>query len=184
MAVGARQPLSSSVVSLALMLTVALAAPLLGADRRTRFPVIASTATIASLTPRIEGPVAPSIRVKLTVAYSIAAGRLRTHPECAEMFSKLGGYGLTSLKVTVWRFASTAEEQAACGRGSAVAAFTRVGGARPVMCRAFVDLGLQDAAVVVLHEALHFAGLGQSHSGPILPDSQSINATVRLVCGL
>ena len=166
------------------MLVVALAAPLLGADRRTRLPVIASSATIANPAPRLGGFVDPTVRFSLASSFRIASTRVRSHPACGLLFSEMGSDGFERLAATAYRLAASHADARVCRSGRDVVAFTRVGSTETVLCPAFGRLRPDDAAVVLLHEALHATGMSESPADPSALDSEGINQSVRLACGL
>ena len=69
-----------------------------------------------------------------------------------------------------------------CSEG--VAAYTSVGSPRTVLCPAFASLSTSGAARILIHEALHFAGLGEKPADPKAPESYEINQIVTASCGL
>ena len=71
-----------------------------------------------------------------------------------------------------------------CSRGLGAAAFTLVGSPRTVVCPGFDRLAIEEAAVIVLHEALHSAGLGERPLDPDAPNGGEINRLIRVACGL
>jgi hypothetical protein len=138
----------------------------------------------SEIRPRILGGFDVRTRVRLTVALRLADERLRNLPACSSLFDDLGADGLTRLRATRYQSVADVGGERVCGRGLGAAAFTTVGNLRTVICPGFDRLGSDEAAVIVLHEALHSAGLGE---WPLDPDGQNggeINRMVRLACGL
>lgn len=134
--------------------------------------------------PLILGGFAARTRSKLAVAFQMAAGRLHDLPVCAALFTELGANGLTQLAATRYKPVADTGGERVCGRGPSAAAFTLVGSPRTIVCPAFDRLSVEHAAVVLLHEALHSAGLGEWPADPQAPDSGAISRMVRTACEL
>lgn len=134
--------------------------------------------------PQIIGPCNPRSQVKLAAALRLAAQRVLDVPACAALFSVQGADGLERLRIVHYRSAVHADGLGVCRRGRGAAAFTLVGSPVTTLCPAFEQLTVESAAVVVLHEALHYAGLTEWPLDPDAQDSRSINQMVRVACGL
>lgn len=118
------------------------------------------------------------------MAFRLAAERLGDSPRCAAMFSRLGADGLARLRENRYLPAAGTGVERVCSRGVGAAAFTTVGNSRTVICPGFGRLDPKQAAVIVLHEALHSAGLPESPQTPGAMTSAEINDWVADRCGL
>jgi len=96
------------------------------------------------------------------------------------MFFELGADGIEILGNTTFYVANTWSEVKICDRA---VAFTKVGGRRTWLCRNFASLWDLDAAAVILHEALHQAGLGEWPLDRRGRKSRDITTDVRRRCG-
>jgi hypothetical protein len=134
--------------------------------------------------PLIQGGFDARIRGKLNVAFRLAAQRLRELPECSQLFAELSTDGLARLRATRYQSVADTGGDRVCGRGLDAAAFTMVNSPRTIICPAFDRLTVEDAAVIVLHEALHSAGQTEWPLDPNAPNSGQINRMVRAACGL
>lgn len=95
---------------------------------------------------------------KLAAALEIATGSLAHDPGCRRLFEELGQDGEKLLESARYRHANVLQEARVCSRADA---FAVVGGRVTVLCRSFARLSDLDAATVILHEALHHAGLSE-----------------------
>ncbi|MFH1177727.1 MAG: hypothetical protein V1750_10000 [Acidobacteriota bacterium] len=68
-----------------------------------------------------------------------------------------------------------------CNAGAA--AFTSLGGSRTRLCQAFGDLEAPTAAGLLIHEALHQAGLPERPACPTGPTAREVNLLVANNCG-
>jgi hypothetical protein len=121
-------------------------------------------------------------RRKLSHGYALAAGRVRNQPSCRSLFSKLGADGLDLLEETLYLPASKRSERRICNHASRT--FTRVGSDVTMLCGNFEDLPDRVAAVLLIHEALHFAGLDDEKHDPDGLSSKEINTMIEHACGL
>jgi hypothetical protein len=96
---------------------------------------------------------------KLEAAFEIATFSLDRVERCRDLFGQLGADGLELLGTARYRIASASEEAMICGRATA---FTSIGLPIVTLCRNFSRHSDPDAAAIILHEALHQAGLGES----------------------
>ena len=119
---------------------------------------------------------------RLGEAFDLALGHLGLHPECQELFEHLELDATDSLGRSLYVPASVRHEQILCRQG--VSAFTVVGGRVTFLCRSFGRLAAPRAAMTLIHEALHHAGLSESPRDPEAPASAEINETVASSCRL
>jgi hypothetical protein len=154
-------------------------------DDRVRDSVVtASAPELDAIEPRIQGYLDGHLRDELKVAFRIADHRLRDFPRCSQLFDDLGADGGARLRATRYQSAVEVGGERICRRGAGVAAFTAVGNPRTIICPGFGRLDVKKAAVIVLHEALHFAGLPESPPTPGAMNSSEINDRIADRCGL
>jgi hypothetical protein len=136
------------------------------------------------LATRVVGPMEPAVRWKLERGEHLAHRRLLRRPACRRLFAALGAEPLQVLAGIHYLPAHDPASRATCRRHGAFA-FTSVGSGRTVLCSAsFGQLMPRGAARVVLHEALHFAGMPESPAFPDAPSSIEIDHLVQKACGL
>ncbi|HVN76696.1 MAG TPA: hypothetical protein VMT19_10300 [Thermoanaerobaculaceae bacterium] len=155
----------------------------------------AALAAIAALPPadaharRAAEPVRPLLGDRLPGAempnvvfgFRLAVSRVRNDASCDALFARLGTDGVRALARSVY----LARSKAAPNRCAPdIAAFTWVGDRRVVLCPAFAALPLDGAAAILIHEALHSAGLGERPADPRGLRSADINREVVAACGL
>jgi hypothetical protein len=134
--------------------------------------------------PKIVGAVDTASRFRIESAYQLALQRFHDEPACRDLFAQLGHRGSRALSQTVYRLASSEDELRVC-RQRRAAAFTQVGGRTTWICpQSFLRLNRQRAAMYLIHEALHHAGLGEAPADPAAPTSGEINVLVRRHCRL
>jgi hypothetical protein len=157
---------------------------------------VASVAAIGSLEleapvdPWIHHKMAPDIRAKLEAGFDIAVERVRDVAACGDLFTHLGADGLDMLKSGLYfQVASYRHEIVVCGRDPAsnssiasVLAYTKVGGTPTWICRNFARVSDETAAVTVIHEALHHAGLNEKPHDRMAMSSVEITEMVRSAC--
>lgn len=120
------------------------------------------------------------VLAKLLRAYSVALRKLERHSQCREMFSELGADGPSTLEASKFAGVATQVDENLCGRS--VSAFTSVGSPVISICDNFVRLSLERGALLLIHEALHSAGLRESPGYPDAMTSLEINAMVARSC--
>ena len=115
---------------------------------------------------------------------ALAVERLRELPACRQLFAALGTDGLDRLAASFYTAPiSTAELRAR--RRRKASAMISVGYPRTIICSpAFGRLTRRQAAVTVLHEALHHAGLFEYPQKPGAPRSAEIDRQVKVGCDL
>ncbi len=134
--------------------------------------------------PAIAGGASAGLRWRLGVAHGLALDRLRRLPACRALFSELGSDGVEVVGGTVYHVATTDRELRTCSERSA-AAFTTVGGGQVWLCPTrFTGMLRFEAAALILHEALHDAGMTEAPSTPDAPTSRQIATRVATACGL
>ncbi len=138
------------------------------------------TASLRSIRPKVTGLLPASLWSRLGPAYEVALESLQSKPACATLFTERGVVGFELLlKVS---FAPAAEgDRATCTRS--VGAVTEVGGRQIRLCPSFETLSPFSAALVLIHEALHDAGMGENPPDTGSLTSGEINQLVRARCG-
>ena len=151
-------------------------------------PTIAASAPPASEAkapapplPWVSRTVAPPLHSKLEAAFRLAARQLRTEPTCRELFSELGTDGVEVLSATLYYPASLEMERRVCPHANA---YTVVGGAPTWVCRRTLLLSDRRVARILVHEALHHAGIDEQQHDPSAPSSADLNDLVEAACGL
>jgi hypothetical protein len=119
---------------------------------------------------------------RLDEGIPVAQKRLRDFASCRALFSRLGADGAATLSAAAYHAASAEQERRYCGRG--VEALATVGGSAVALCRGFAHLSGQDAAIILIHEALHLAGQPEAPATSGAPDSRQLTEAVIASCQL
>jgi hypothetical protein len=106
--------------------------------------------------PRVQGSLPAEVRSKLSSAFGVAVRTVIARDECRQLFGALGVRGEYALARAVYFSAGT---DGRCREG--VPAWAHVGHPLTAVCDGFGRLEVNEAAVQVLHEALHTAGLDE-----------------------
>ena len=122
------------------------------------------------------------VQGRLSEGIPVALERLRDHRSCRALFERLGADGATKLRGTSYYPASAQQESRYCRRSAY--AFTEVGGSAVVMCRRFGRLSAGEAAIILIHEALHGAGRTEYPSDPGAANAAAITEMVMKGCQL
>jgi hypothetical protein len=112
-------------------------------------------------------------------AYRSAQRRIRSIESCRDLFAALGADGVELLGATSYHLADADWEKEAC---TSAEAFTTIGGTEVTLCNSFGWLSPKEGAVVLIHEALHSAGLGEQPSVPDGPTPAQIDQAVATYC--
>ena len=142
---------------------------------------LSSGASASAPAPRINRHMSSRLRSTLESAFAVAVQKLSDEPRCRELFTELGADGVTMLSNTLYYQASLKMEQQLCPRAFG---YTLVGGAPTWVCRRFGQLNDRRAAKVLLHEALHHAGLDERPHDPDGLPPAAIDELVADACGL
>jgi hypothetical protein len=135
----------------------------------------------AAAKPRVIGELPTRVRYRLELAFPVAVQRVREVESCRALFADLGADGLLKLERTIYLPPQPGEGRSCRSR---VVAFTGVGTPHTRLCPAFGGLANDRAAIGLIHEALHFAGLGERPSDPHGMSPLQINTMVERACGL
>jgi hypothetical protein len=179
------------IVGLVLCVSFMLVTPGIAADRVPNEAVAASAAAIGAAAPalgigdaepRISGALSPRIDRKLREAFPVALQRVRDVSECRELFTRLGTDALEKFTSSIYYPTTAQMEDRVCQRG--VSAFTYVSSPQTRLCRGFSSLGAERAAVTLIHEALHWAGLSEKPLDEEGMDARDIDRMVKKACDL
>lgn len=116
------------------------------------------------------------------VAFRLAYQRVLEVPACGALFADLELDGPTALSSTSYSSSRPGPERALCNRG--VLAVARKGGAEIRLCPRLRNLAQPGVAAILIHEALHAAGLGEYPVDPAAPTSREITLAVLEACAL
>jgi len=122
----------------------------------------------------------PVTQVRLNASYRLAVRFVRESAPCRALFESLGANGEEKLALTVFERAGPGKIDV-CYRRHATA-FTRVGTSTTWICPVFDQLVSFDAALTLIHEALHFAGLPELPGTPGALKSVQIQDIVAANC--
>jgi len=140
---------------------------------------LAADARRAAAKPHADEALAPVLKVRLLEAYHVARQQVSVEPRCGALFGRFGVAGAESLARTRYR---SGEGLAGCIRQAA--AYTCVGCLQTVLCPAFTNLDTETAAAILIHEALHQAGLPERPPTPDAMSSLEITRMVESNCAL
>jgi hypothetical protein len=117
---------------------------------------------------------------KLEEAFAVAFERVQEIPQCGGLFVELEADGAEMLSTTIYMPTHPFDEQSLC---QTAAAFTWVGGGYTRLCRRFSSLSTERAAMTLIHEALHHAGLTEQPADPEAMTAREIDSMVEDACG-
>jgi hypothetical protein len=140
-----------------------------------------STDVPGSVEPWIHPSMPSALDKKLRVGFEIAIQRVTEVPSCNDLFAKLHADPVETLKTGLYFPASPARETSVCRRSMAQ---TFVGDAPTWICRRMMSSSDEHAAMVIIHEALHHAGLTEKPRDRKAMSSGAINVMVGKSCNL
>ena len=123
----------------------------------------------------------PDDSFALKFAYKGAIKKLEKDEACRALFDDLVVDGIEALARSRYEPALSASEQRHCVAG--VAAYTAVGSVRVVICDQFHRLDRRRKSAVLIHEALHTAGLSEAPVDPKAMTAAEIEEMVEEACG-
>lgn len=181
MGVSRRHPMRRRVAVALAGVLVSGASWAVGADLQAASASLTTTRPVPKA-PLLRGGLDPRVVRRLRLAHEMAVERVQSVPSCRALFERLGTDGTVYLARTLYFPASDSQRAGACGRGAI--ALTVRGNPQTRLCPVFETLRTEWAAVAVIHEALHFAGLGERPVDPNGMSSMEINRMVEASCGL
>ena len=137
----------------------------------------------AYVKPITSSTVPSPLRAKLATSFRMALNQLNARATCRDLFEQLHANGHVMLATTIYIASDGENAVQMCDRAGG-AAYTWLGQPTTYLCPCFAQLSPNDAAMSLLHEALHYAGLPERpvHRGAM--SSREISALVRKRCGL
>lgn len=142
--------------------------------------VVGATEFAQPTSPYIHPKMPDAVTERLQSAVEIAAERIEKLEECSDLFANLGADGLEMLHTTMYFPARAVNKKDGVCRRSA--AYTTVGGKLTFVCPEFSNLSNDRAAMYVVHEALHHAGLTEKPQDRRALTSLQINTMVATKC--
>ena len=136
----------------------------------------------AMVAPLVDRAIPAPAANRLRSGFETAVRQVREVPKCRALFESLGADPQSLFPRSDFRPATSAFEDSLCRRGAA--ALTKVGQPVTWVCRGFAMVKSNEAAILVIHETLHFAGLRERPSTPDAMSSHEINSLVASRCGL
>jgi hypothetical protein len=134
----------------------------------------------SAIDPYIDPKIPDPVQEKLHAAVALAAARIEEVEECNDLFAKLGADGLEMLSTTLFFPARALNRRDGVCRRAAT--YTTVGGKSTFVCPEFSSLSDERAAMYVIHEALHHAGLSEKPLDRRAMTSLQINTMVSTKC--
>ena len=140
--------------------------------------------------PWIHASMPKRVSARLEAGFELAVERVREVESCGDLFAELGADPLETLTTGIYLpVDSYRREVEVCGRNSATSskgaenlAYTTVGGAPTWICRQLARVSNETAAVAVIHEALHHAGLTERPHDRMAMSSIEITRMVKRAC--
>jgi hypothetical protein len=154
-------------------------------DRRTNESAIASamgTRLAARSLPNVRSGLLPDVRAKLYESFGLASEKVAQLEPCRALFVRLGSEGADRLRQTLYYPPTPEVLSGRCDKGALAA--TMRGSSATLLCPAFGMLATRQAAAVLIHEALHFAGLPERPHDRAAMSSTEITNLVKSACGL
>jgi hypothetical protein len=145
-------------------------------------PAGAATGKVAVKKARFGRGMGPDDSFTVKIAFRGAVKRIRKEESCSALFDTLMFDGLQALGRSRYNRPQSQWEQRQCAPG--IAAYTVVGSNRVVVCTHFQRLDRRVQSAVLIHEALHTAGLSEAPLDPEAMTAAEIQFMVEEACGL
>ena len=136
----------------------------------------------SKIQPHTSGPLATRSARNLLTGFSVALERVNEITSCSALFEPYTASGVEMMTNSFYVAPNAIESREFCVGG--VTAFTQVGSRVTRLCPAFGDVDRQTAALLLIHEALHSAGMPESPSTAGARTPSEINRLVKRACGL
>ena len=153
-----------------------------------RSPAVIESFANTQKKPWIHPDLSAELTGKLAIAIEIANARINSLPACSGLFRKLGSEAADTLGSVFILPAQDQHEKSVCNR---VVALTMMGTSKTWVCQSLAELSDRQVAMVLIHEALHHAGLRERPKkvGSRIRDrtamtSTEINQMVSISCRL
>jgi hypothetical protein len=121
-------------------------------------------------------------RWRLNQAFALALERVQGNGSCSALFEDLRSDAVSVLLGTVYDPAQTAGDMALCRAGAI--AVTEVDGHWTRLCSSIRRLSQERLATILIHEALHNAGMSEAPFDPQALTSREITRMVKVSCAL
>ncbi len=146
----------------------------------TETSTLPSSAGATGIEPWIHADMPEDMRTRLEAGFELAVKRVVEVPECSGLFESLGADPIETLRSGLYfPINSHRKEKAVCGQA---VAYTNVGAAPTFLCRDFARQSDERAAMYIVHEALHHAGLTEKPHDQGAMTSREINSMVTTAC--
>ena len=140
--------------------------------------------------PWIHKKMDPKVRTRLEAAFELAVERVSEVEACSDLFDRLGAAGVETLKSGLYFAVDSYHREiemcrrntSANSRRAQVLAYTKVGAASTWICSQFASVSTETAAIAVIHEALHHAGLTEKPFDRTAMSSAAITKMVKRAC--
>jgi hypothetical protein len=132
--------------------------------------------------PQIGRSMEPDTGFKLKVAFRGAISKIEKDESCRALFDNLVVNGLQALGRSRYQPPQSPWEWSQCSRS--VAAYTVVGSNRVVICDHFHRLDRRAQSAVLIHEALHTAGMSETRVDSDAMTAEAITDMVEEACSL
>ena len=132
--------------------------------------------------PILDSALSGGVRQAVERSFPLAHQRIGGYRACGRLFARLGADGTSRLAATSYHPATPEQQRRHC-RGT-THALTLIGESRVALCLSFGRLSRAEAALILIHEALHSAGQTEFPADPKAPDSVGITRMVMAGCGL
>jgi len=127
--------------------------------------------------PRIKGALPPQVKCRLEQAFSVAVSTVRSNERCQGLFASLGLKGVDAFQLMLF---FEGQDRGPCAKGAP--AFNYYGHPLTGLCASFGRLEAGEAAVQLIHEALHVAGMNEFPNDPGGKTPSEISRLVRYSC--
>jgi hypothetical protein len=131
--------------------------------------------------PHVYGQLSDGSVRNVRLGYVLALEMVRPGSPCSALFAPFHAVAVERLSSTF--FAAPTERERTCLCVGGVGAFTAVGSRVTKLCPEFGALHPRVAALTLVHEALHSAGMPEAPGTPGALTSRQINALVAGACG-
>jgi hypothetical protein len=136
----------------------------------------------AEFEPNLRSGLTPPIVKTVRLSFRVAVRRAASNPSCTQLFEALDAAPSELLSRTLYYAAPNGVAAPPCRMGAN--AFTAVGSPVTYLCPAFGSLPTEQAAFVLIHEALHYAGMTEKPQDENARTSSEINDLVKVSCRL
>lgn len=135
--------------------------------------------------PQLGKNLSAPIVLQLQLSFRLAVGRLHRVPSCQALFDAFDAHGVTLLSRTEYEGSDDRlEADPPHPRYRVAKAMTVVGSRSTVLRRSFAAVSRREAAVTLIHEALHFAGMSEAPADPEGLTPGEIDRLVAEACNL